>query len=281
MRTFYCLYETLSQVVSLRIEHLKLACEKFNINFVPLNSITTDYSNIPRLNKEDFLYNVARGSKNLESLLINEFVTTFYIKNPVYIGSDTIRFAIVHFKANIPMPISVFHATNNREKLKTYVKILLGFPVILKVSGGTLGIGTMIVNNYASLFSLTDYLISIKVRFMLRQFIKPKEVARLIVVGDKVVASNQKFIAQDDFRTSIIQRAPLKKIYPQEVRQLAIAASHLVNFENSGVDIVIDENNKPYLLEVNMPHDFVTTEEVTKIDIASIMVEYLIKKSAR
>lgn len=265
----------------MRLEHLKSACEKLNVDFIALDSLTTDYSNLPQLSKTDILYNATRGSETLETLLLNKEVTTFYTINPEFVVSntDTTKYCIIHQKAGIPAPKTVFSARNNRPKLKQYIEFIGGFPAVIKTKGGTLGVGAIITKDFETLFSIADYLTSKDEEFIIRQYIKPKEVARLIVVGDKVVASNQKFIAEDDFRTSVKYKLPLPKTYSIEVQQMAVKASHLANFENTGVDIVFDDNNNPYLLEVNMPHDFITTVMVTGIDIANLMVQYLINKN--
>jgi glutathione synthase/RimK-type ligase-like ATP-grasp enzyme len=277
---FHFLHEGFYEGVQLRFDQLKTASERLDVEFVALDSLTIDYSKLPVLSETDFLYNAARGSETLETILLNENVTTFYVNNPKFVvaNSDTTKYSILHQKAGISEPKTIFNPRNNRLHLKSYIDFIGGFPVVLKTKNGTLGIGTIIAKDFETLFSVADYLTSTNTEFIIRQFIKPKEVARLIVVGNKVVASNQKFVVYDDFRTSVKHRLPSPKKYPIEIEEMAVKASHLINFENTGVDIIFDENNIPYLLEVNMPHDFTTTARVSGIDISKLMVEHLITK---
>ncbi len=283
MKKFYCIYEKSYKGISERIASLKKACFKYEIEFILLNSTSIDYRNLPVLTGNDFLYNIARGGEILETLLLNEQVITFYVNNPDFVinNSDTTKYSMIHQKVGLSSPKTIFNCTNNRILLKKYVEFLEGFPIVIKASGGTLGIGTILSNDFKSLFSLTDYLTSLNKEFIMRQYICPKEVARLIVVGSKVIASNQKFVEFNDFRTSVKNTPPLPKLYSQDIQQLAVKASHLANFETCGADIIIDRNDIPYLLEVNMPHDFVTTERVTGMNIAEIMLQHLVKKSIK
>lgn len=282
-RKFYCLYGELYEGVQKRIDQLKTACLRLGVEFIAFSSIDVDYSKLPVLNRDDLIYNVARGSENLESQLLNEQVTSFYIQSPKYIvcNGDTTNYSFNMEKLKIPSPKTVFDNTNNKNKIMSYVSYMGGFPIVIKIKGGTLGVGTIIANDLRALFSITDYLVLAKVDFILREYIRPKEIARLIVVGNSVVASNRKFIPADDFRSSVKTIQPVEKRYDSESEQLAVDACIASNFETGGVDVIFDENGNAYVLEVNMPHDFVTTSELTKIDIAMFMVEHLINKSKR
>lgn len=276
----YVLFEFLTESVQSRIELLTDACRKREVTIICIDSANFDYSEIPTLSKKDMLFNIGRGSEVLENLLINDEVITFYKSNPKIISNqiDTTKFSILHDKEKISSPKTIYKITNDKKMLKKYVENLDGFPIILKANGGTLGIGTIKIDNYPTLFSTVDYLYSLKLEFIIRAYVEPKEVCRLIVLGDKVIASNQKFISQNDFRTTIKERLPLPKKYQKEIEELAIKATQIANFEQAGVDIIIDKNDVPYLLEVNSPHDFATTQKATGIDIAGLMVDFLIQK---
>lgn len=282
--TFYFLHEGFYEGVRLRLDQIKLACEKLNVEFIAINSLTADYSNLPTLTKTDLLYNATRGSETLETLLLNKEVTTFYIHNPDFVVSnpDTTKYSIIHEKANLPSPKTIFTLTADRQLLKNYVDYLGGFPIIIKATGSTRGIGTMKIDSWQSLISTIDYLINTGDKFILRQFIQNNGAARIIVLGSKVIASEFRDNLENDFRVSGHKvKNYYQKDFDEQTYQLAITATHLANFETSGVDIIYDEVNNPYLLEVNMPYDFVPTNEVTDVDIAYLMIEYLIAKSKK
>ena len=132
---FYCLHEGYYQGIQERIDLLNKACKLSGIKFNSIDSLTCDYSNLPRLNRGDILYNVGRGSETLESLLINKSTTTFYIENPKYISynSDTIKYSMVHEKNGLSSQNHILDFPRPEKNLwifLKYIKYLLYFIVV-------------------------------------------------------------------------------------------------------------------------------------------------------
>lgn len=279
MPSFYCIHDGFYSGIDKRLHSLRIACSKYNVPFKDMDSQKVDFTDLPLLKKGDMLYNAARGGETLESLLIRPFVKTFYVQNPMLVenNGDTIKYAVVHDKLDIPTPKTIFRCHNNKKDLKGIISQLGGFPVVLKIHGGTKGVGTMIFSDYPSFYSVTDYFFNNKTDFILRTYIPPKEIARLIVVGNEVVAANIKHVPPDDFRTSVDYSLPIPKKYSSYIEQVAIKAAISANLENCGVDILIDKSDHPYVLEVNMPHDF-STVIATGNDIADKMIQHILSK---
>jgi len=279
---FYCLHEGFYESVQLRIDQLKAACNQLNIECIVLNSLTVDYSNLPLLGKGDLLYNCARGSETLETLLVNKDVTTFYINNPDFVtfNPDTTKYSMLHDKARIPAPKTIYHLTADRQLLKNYVDYLGGFPLIIKATGSTCGIGTIKIETWQNLVSTVDYLVTTGDKFILRQFIDAKGTARIIVLGKQIIASVFRENHSNDFRVSGSkdQIIDYPKSFDNSIYDMAIKASLIANAEMAGVDILFDKDENPYLLEINFPHDFSTPQRICKTDIALTMIEYLMKK---
>ena len=276
---FYCLHEGFYEGIQLRLEQIKVACEKLNIDFISLNSLNLDYSNLPILTKADMLYNVGRGSETLETLLLNKDVNTFYRRNPDYIvaNSDTTKYSILHDKANLPGPKTIYDITADRKLLKKYIDYLGGFPIIIKATGSTRGIGTMKIDSWQNLVSTVDYLMLTGNRFILRQFIKAKSGCRMIVLNNEVIASASFLMNENDFRNAVdlSQVKYRNQIFPEKLNQIAIRATQIANTELSGVDFLEDENGNFYLLEINFPTGFSNLIDVCGVDIPLKMVEYL------
>ena len=281
MGKLFILHETTNSDIQERIEMLTTSAYNVGINCNIIDSSKMDYSDTPILQKGSFLYNISRGSKHLELLMLNDDVTTFYRTRPKMVRLNTIEQAIAFRKNGIVAPPAIFHSTNEKNLLQSYVSKLGGFPIIIKISGGTKGVGTMITRDIATLHSIADYLVSIKANFMFIKYIEPKEVARLIVIGNRVIASNRKLIPEGDFRTSVKNELPEPKIYPTHIQNLAVRTAEVANSENCGIDILIDKENTPYVLEANMPHDFVTTVKATGIDVTGLMIDFLITKATK
>jgi biotin carboxylase len=281
MSKLFILHESTSSDINERIKMLVSSAEKVGIECIVLDSTKTDHSETEVLQKGSFLYNISRGSKHLELLMLNNQVTTFYRTIPEIVRLNTIEQAIAFKKAGILTPPTVFHSTNEKNILLSYTSKIGGFPIIIKISGGTKGVGTIITHDFASLLSIADYLVSLSVKFMLIKYIEPKEIARLIVIGNHVIASNRKLIPKDDFRTSVKNKLPEPKKYSEHIQKLAIWTAKVANSENCGIDILIDKENTPYVLEANMPHDFVTTVKATGIDVTGAMVDFLTTKASQ
>lgn len=280
---FYLLHEGFYEGVELRIEQIKYACRQLKIEFIALNSLSIDYTNIPCLTASDLLYNGARGSETLESILLNKDVATFYINTPDFVVSnaDTTKYSILHEKRGLLAPKTIFHITTDRHSLTKYIDYLGGFPIILKATGSTRGIGTIKIDSWQSLISIVDYLVSKNDKFILRQFIKAKSGCRLIVLGNEVIASADFAMNEGDFRNAVDlkQVKYYKREFSDALKITAVEATHMANVEFSGVDFLEDENGLFYLLEINFPTGFSGLIDVCHIDIPFKMVEYLIMKS--
>ena len=281
----YCLHEGFYESVASRLQHLASACQKEGVIFCPLDSLVVDYSKLPTPDVGDILFNCARGSEALESLLLRPDVTTFYIRQPAFISApvDPVDGTVVHHKANLPAPKTICSLTANRNLLAEYVQYLGGFPVILKARSGTRGVGTIKIESWPNLLSTVDYLVSLPSRFIMREFIPNSGTARLVVLGDQVIASEFRDNLPNDFRVSARDGEVnyYQRDFNKDCDELAIKATKLANIETAGVDVILDQRDEPYLLEVNFPHNFVPAQLVTGVDIARLMVRWLRDKSMK
>ena len=62
---------------------------------------------------------------------------------------------------------------------------------------------------------------------------------------------------------------------------LAIAASKAAYYEFTGVDILIDEQDRPFVLEVNPPSNFVALEHDLGVPVGDMIVAHLMGKAQR
>lgn len=281
---FYGVHEGLYEGVQKRIDSLRSACTELGVEYVDLDSLTFDYTAVPKLRKHDLLYCLSRGSETLMSLLLTDDVTTFYHRNPELnlITSSTTEWSIVHEKRGLSAPKTIFSLTTDRALLACYVEYLGGFPIILKVVGGTRGIGTIKAESWHSLLSMSDYLVGIGAKFILRQFIEAEYGVRALVIGKKIVDSSRFYFQENDFRN-----APLLAKTRYEPHQLEGVSEHLcmaavdeIGLEMGGVDLLYDKSGAPYLLEVNFPVGFQSFQDRGPV-IARAMVAHLVTKARR
>jgi len=158
-----------------------------------------------------------------------------------------------------------------------------GFPIIIKVSGGSCGIGTIKIDGWQNLISTVDYLITTKDKFIFRQFITAKSGCRMIVLGKEVIAAADFAMNENDFRNAALlsQVKYFSRAYPQIVKEIALKATELANLNFSGADFLEDENGNYYLLEVNFPTGFAGLIDVCGVDIPLKMIQYLKNKALK
>lgn len=280
---FYCLHEGYYEGVQLRLEQLEAACQKLGVEFIAMNSLTVDYSTLPILTTTDLLYNATRGSETLETLLLNDEVTTFYINTPDFVltNPDTTKYTILHDKANLPAPKTIFSITTDRDLLQKYLDYLGGFPIVIKATGSTRGIGTIKIETWQNLISTVDYLVTTGDRFIMREFIKAKSGCRMIVLGNEVIAAADFAMHTNDFRNAVnlSQTSYQNKEYSQALKELAIQATHIANVQLAGVDFLEDEQGNFYLLEINFPTGFSRLIDVCGVDIPMKMIQFLMNKA--
>lgn len=280
----YCLHEGYYYGVKERIDLLKEAAVKLNIKFTAINSLDYNYTTIPVLKDTDLLYNVSRGSELLETVFMNDSVTTFYKKNPLIISenTNTVKYSVIHEKIGLPTPKTIFQITNNKNLLKKYINYLGGFPIIIKAIGSTRGIGTIKIESWQNFISTIDYLVTTDEKFIMREFINTKVGYRVIVLGDEIIAEASFRMNKNDFRNAVLlSEIDYEKVNCSEaLRKIAITATNISNLDFSGVDILEDKFGNYYLLEINFPTGFSGLIKACNVDIPYKMVKFLIDKSS-
>lgn len=285
MKNLYLIIDKNSPNTSYNL--LKEAAENRNIVVTPIYFDGFNFSQKLNLTHEDGIFRLKSGRKAsiIEKYLINENVSSFYSNylfcigrlDPEYLGSS-----LVNEKNSLPIIKTIFSLTSNRELLKEYVEYLDGFPLIIKSMGGMHGVGVMKIDSFESLCSICDYLNRQNDTFIMRKFINHKKQARLIVLGDRVIASHANYTTSD-FRTNVGDNETRKReveTFSDEIQEIAVKATNTLGLEFAGVDILFEEGtNNPYIAEVNSPCFFPTTQKMTGIDIAGAMVDFLIQKS--
>ena len=238
----------------------------------------------PSYDKDTLLYRVSVDTPTYryERLLLSlGNPTTIYgdIKNLV--ERSGLAGVLRNFQTGLPVIPSVFSLPTDNEQLEQAVEKLGGLPIILKVMGGSHGIGVMRADSFMSLKSLVDFVSKMDNQplAILRKYLADYEHARLIVVGDRVIDSVEYVKPSNDFRTNahktIIVNA---KQYGEAIDSIAINAVESLGLEFGGVDILITPE-QPYIAEVNCPCFFPRCQMATGVDTAGILLDWLDTKS--
>ena len=122
------------------------------------------------------------------------------------VARDKFRTMQVLASKGFIIPNTVLLGSNKERDLKWAVKGVGGFPAILKLTRGSLGMGVVKVDNFSTLRSVLDLVNRKRRSMILQQFIsnEPGVDYRFYVVGNKVVAAMRRATKnKNEFRANI------------------------------------------------------------------------------
>lgn len=258
------------------------ACRSCGIDCVPHDIAQKSIASLPLLTDDDLLYRCATTQKaaRAEHVMVSDTCTTFRTRWQDTMGTRGASY-FTHNKLGLPVIPSYPIIPRTESEYKDCIDTVGPFPIILKVLGGTLGVGVIRVDTIESMRSALDYLASVRAQVLIRKYIAHEYYVRAVVVGDRVVASHAAYAVEGEFRTNAgddtHQKRKSVRLSP-ELERTVVQSVHALGIETGGVDLLFDQEGKAYIAEVNFPNNFTVTARVTGIDIAQAMVEYLIQK---
>lgn len=188
---------------------------------------------------------------------------------------DKLRALQLLSRKGIDMPVTGF--ANSTRDTKELIKMVGGAPLVIKLLESTKGIGVVLAETNKAAESVISAFTSLKANILVQEFIKESDGKdlRCFVVGDKVVAAMERKAPKGEFKANLHQGATAHtvKLTPQE-RTMAIKAMRILGLKVAGVDI-IRANDGPKVLEVNSSPGLEGIENITKINIAAAMFDYI------
>lgn len=242
-----------------------------------------DYFSLPLLEIGDLLFRqgLSERSKQVEQMIISDEVAHFY-KDAVYaIGRRACSY-FYNEQTGLPVIKTIPLLPTWESDMQKHVDYLGGFPLVMKVLGGSDGVGVMQIDSIEGLKSTVDYVRDLKGLVLLRSFVQHDYYGRLIVVGDKVVASHRTYSVDNEFRTNALGNTDERKEkidFSPEAQQAAVDAVRSLGVEFGGVDLLFSDDGTFHISEVNSPCAFYHTQKITGTDVAGEMVSYLAKKA--
>lgn len=261
-----------SQVDSLKIQDIEV---HLNENKIHVSHSKKD------LEKYDCIY--VRGSFRY-ALLQRSITRALYDEAYMPVSSET--FTIAHDKflslielqrRGVPVP-KTYYATPNRAKgiLEKEVK----FPVIIKVPEGTHGKGVMVADSLKSAKTVLDVLDDVRKPYLIQDFVETKKSSdiRAIVVGDEVIAAYKRVAEKGEIRSNTHlggSRERHKITKKEEI--IAINSAKAIGADICGVDIL--NSKEPSVIEVNLCPSLTAVKEMTDVNAAEKIAEFLLEKS--
>lgn len=194
---------------------------------------------------------------------------------------NKVRTLQIMARKGIPIPETLFSI--NPDNIEEQIKILGGTPVIIKLQEGTQGMGVILAESKKSARSILDTLYKMDTSILIQEYIEEAqgEDIRIIVVGDKVIASMKRTSALGEFRSNVHRGADTIAIIPTPKEQdIAIHAVKFLGLGVAGVDLIRSKRG-PLLIEVNASPGLKGIEAATGINVAREIIKYVERNGRR
>lgn len=269
-RNLYILCEAPDENGARRIEAWVAAASRAALCAIVLDARTCDFAALPKLGASDAVLRVTRGAIELETMLLNPQVRSPYL-NPALLFNtqlSSLPGALLHQALGLLGPRTIPILTRDRNRLDAALAAVGGLPAVLKVGGGTLGVGTMIVDSIPGYYSVVDHLLGSGHRPVIRSYIRGTS-TRLIVCGDRVIDAIAYGPMLNDFRSnSVVSKISTTPFSPTDLAiHQATSAVRSLGLAVGAVDLIIDDTETPHILEVNFPFGLlgIRVEHVTNL----------------
>lgn len=264
------------------LELLSLAAEERGIAVRIIDTGDFDFAHEPPLPPGDLIF---RPAVSMHALLVEQHLWHAELGS-FYRDADGPLFAnlnapLTFARRGIPVPRTFAVARADRARLRGYVEALGGLPVVIKMPGYSRGVGTMRADSLPALFSLVDYVLAEGGQPSLTTYVPDAVHWRLVVVGDRVVASYRNVLDPDDFRTSSSgESEDYVAAPPDEAATLAVEACRALRVAHGGVDLLAHPSGRLYVLEANFPCYYADAQLAVGVDVAGAMVDHLLAVAA-
>ncbi|WP_343486973.1 RimK family alpha-L-glutamate ligase [Allomuricauda sp. d1] len=188
---------------------------------------------------------------------------------------NKVRTLQIMARKNIPIPETVFSI--NPDNIEEQIKILGGPPVIIKLQEGTHGLGVILAESKKSAKSIIDTFYKMDTSILLQKYIEEAqgEDIRIIVVGNKVVASMKRVSEIGEFRSNVHRGAQTEAVKPTAKEQyIALNATKYLGLGVAGVDLMRSKKG-PVLIEVNASPGLRGIEAATGINVAKHIIQFV------
>lgn len=195
------------------------------------------------------------------------------------ICGNKLRTSLILAKAKIPSPKTYF--TFSAESFKELTN-KLGFPLVLKPLVGSWGRGVFPIRNEETVNIImetreeNDSALS-RIYYVQEMIKRPPRDIRCIVAGDQIITAIYRYSAVGEWRTNVALggHTGLTPI-THELEEIVLKAATAVGGGILGVDVMEDENQGLVIHEINSNVEFRGASQVSQIDIANSMIEYVL-----
>ena len=175
--------------------------------------------------------------------------------------------------AGIRVPRTVM--SRDRADLDAMVDRVGGFPLVLKLTTGTQGIGVMIAESMAAMRAALDALWGLGQNILIQEYVRAAagRDVRVIVAGGAPVAAYRRVARKGEFRSNL-HRGGHGEALDADTRlaAVAVASTRAIGLGIAGVDI-LEAGDGPMVMEVNASPGLKGVETVTGLNVAGSIVD--------
>ncbi len=267
-------------------EFNKLDCQIDSIDTISLGLCIKDNKPFCKLDLSKYSFALFFDKDEQACRLLEYFLPVFNSSFSLINCNDKFKTYLTLINNNVNMPLTIpspicYDENYNQDsfnKFLDYVESNLGYPLICKCCYGSLGLQVFLIESRVQLEQKYKELIFIP--HLYQKYIsssKGKDY-RMYVVDNKVVACMLRN-NPSDFRSNISLGGKGYNITPsQEYIDLACKCSSLLKLDYGGIDLLIGEDNKPVVAEVNSNAFVSEIENVTKVNVTSLIAKHILNK---
>ena len=146
------------------------------------------------------------------------------------------------------------------------------YPVVVKDVDSEKGRGVRLAHNEDELRAeIQNY----GDQVIIQKFMTLNYDIRVLCIGDSIVGAIKRESTSDDFRTNVSLggTASVYELNEQEAT-LALKAHKAMGYDISGVDVAVDSNGTPFIIETNITPEWQGFKSATGIDVAARIIDY-------
>ena len=157
-------------------------------------------------------------------------------------------------------------------------------PVIMKTLRGSKGVGVLFVESEKALDSIVQliYKQDPDTDLLLQEYIKTDYDVRVLVLGNKVLATMKRPVIEGDFRSNVSQGSKPEKLKLTELEiEESLKAAKAVNGVWTAVDFIPSKNREkepPFVIEVNSSPGTEGMEEASGQNISKEIIQFFANK---
>jgi ribosomal protein S6--L-glutamate ligase len=176
--------------------------------------------------------------------------------------------------AGLSCPDTVF--VNDESGFFRAVDQLGGYPVVAKQTSGRQGDGVLRIMDVSDARQRAIAALDHRRGLMVQRYIPPddRRDIRVLVIDGEVVCAASLIPSKGEFRANFhlgsnIEAAALGG----ELKPIAVGAATAVGCDVAGLDIIVDKDGRPFIVEVNYSPGFKGLEAATGLDIAGRIIQ--------